>query len=90
MTEAELPKYVCHKEVHALQIDQVICRFNDLKQETKYALRPVDRNYNLITVNEQWIRKHNPAPGGYYVVYADGYASYSPKRSFEEDYKRSK
>jgi hypothetical protein len=30
--------------------------------------------------------KHAPEVGGYYVVYADGYKSYSPAKAFEDGY----
>jgi hypothetical protein len=33
-----------------------------------------------------WYKKHTPACGGYYVKYADGYASFSPAKAFEEGY----
>ena len=32
--------------------------------------------------------KHDPQAGGYYVVYADGYQSFSPAQAFEEGYTR--
>ena len=35
-----------------------------------------------------WLDKHNPAVGGYYVVYKDGYESFSPAQAFEEGYAR--
>lgn len=33
------------------------------------------------------IGKHGPQVGGYYVVYADGYISYSPAAAFEDGYR---
>ena len=35
---------------------------------------------------EEWLDKHNPEVGGYYVVYEDGYKSFSPAKAFEEGY----
>ena len=32
--------------------------------------------------------RHKPKAGGYYVVYDDGYKSYSPAKAFEEGYVR--
>ena len=34
------------------------------------------------------VEKHNPEAGGYYVVYEDGYKSFSPAKAFEEGYTR--
>ena len=45
-----------------------------------------DDRYAPITVDATWIQKHNPGVGGYYVVYDDGYASYSPAKAFEPGY----
>jgi len=33
-------------------------------------------------------QEHNPQPGGYFVVYKDGYKSFSPAKAFEEGYTR--
>jgi hypothetical protein len=32
--------------------------------------------------------KHNPQVGGYYVMYKDGYQSWSPASEFEDGYTR--
>ena len=41
-----------------------------------------------IAVDDAYLRKHNPHAGGYLVVYADGYVSFSPAKAFEEGYTR--
>ncbi len=35
-----------------------------------------------------YMRKHQPKIGGYFVVYKDGYKSFSPAEAFEEGYTR--
>lgn len=35
-------------------------------------------------VQPEYISKHKPECGGYYVCYADGYESFSPAKAFEE------
>ncbi len=37
-------------------------------------------------VPKEWAERHKPEPGGWYVVYTDGYASYSPAKAFEDGY----
>lgn len=37
-------------------------------------------------VPEDWLAKHRPEVGGYFVTYDDGYESYSPATPFEEGY----
>lgn len=38
-----------------------------------------------VTVTEDWFNRFRPGPGGY-VVYSDGYRSFSPAKAFEEGY----
>jgi len=82
----EFPRYLCHKEVRAVQISRIVyLPFNDGGAN----LMPSDSDkYDPIAVSEVWLQKHCPEPGGYYVVYKDGYTSYSPAEAFEEGYTR--
>ena len=83
----ELPKYVSHKEVWALKI-------KDIKgsQTGDAVLSFEEEGYADIPVTAEWCRKHDPTHsgmawvGGYYVVYKDGYVSWSPAEAFEEGY----
>lgn len=95
--ERELPKYKCHKIVHALKIKQVAkhahpdpkaddAAFEASDKFEGAHLFPVEDGYHPIPVDAAWYRKHNPEAGGYYVVYEDGYASYSPAAAFESGY----
>ena len=38
------------------------------------------------TPDYNYVKKHNPQAGGYYVVYEDGYKSWSPAEAFESGY----
>lgn len=38
-------------------------------------------------VSAEYMRKHDPREGGYFVRYADGYESFSPAEAFEQGYK---
>ena len=84
---AEMPRYKCHKEVWALKIKE-IKRVPSGNATVTHTIVPADEGYAPFEVNPEYIGKHNPAAGGYYVVYADGYISYSPARAFEEGYTR--
>jgi hypothetical protein len=37
-------------------------------------------------VSGEFMSKHKPVAGGYFVVYEDGYESFSPAQAFEEGY----
>ena len=83
--EREMPKYKCHKVVHALKIASLDANPNT--GDTGGALLfPVDEGYAPFPVSKEYIEKHSPQKGGYYVVYEDGYKSYSPAKAFEEGY----
>jgi hypothetical protein len=79
--ERELPRYKSHKTVYALQIDSVSTR-----ESGEGVLSFVDRNYGNITVSAAYMEKHSPVAGGFYVVYQDGYQSFSPAHAFENGY----
>ena len=75
---AEMPKYVSHKQVWALKIAKV----------EGYTITPEDTAYAPITVEPEMYLRYTPTTGDYYVVYADGYKSFSPAKAFEDGYKR--
>ncbi|MGF6308568.1 hypothetical protein ABIB82_002205 [Bradyrhizobium sp. i1.8.4] len=47
-----------------------------------------DDGYGKFYVGGEYVRKHNPQVGGYYVVYEDGYKSFSPADAFEGGHSR--
>ena len=47
---------------------------------------PADPKIDPFEVSLDYVTKHDPQPGGYFVVYNDGYQSYSPPAAFEEGY----
>jgi hypothetical protein len=81
--QAEMPRYKCHKIVHALKLFDV-ARNND----GTGRLVPENSMYGPITVGADYMQKHDPQAGGYYVVYEGGYQSWSPGDVFETGYTR--
>lgn len=47
---------------------------------------PADCDCRPIEVGAEFIEKHKPHAGGYLVIYADGYRSFSPAEAFESGY----
>lgn len=84
VAQREMPRYKCHKEVWALKIAKIL---PDPEKGTAY-ITPEEEGYGMFEVNADYISKHNPQPGGYYVLYKDGYKSFSPAEAFEEGYTR--
>lgn len=96
---AEMPQYQSHKKVWALKLKDVVKHAHpdpntdDAAFEASDAfqgahLMPEDPGFAPIPVDAEWYRKHDPKAGGYYVVYPDGYKSWSPAEAFEAGYTR--
>lgn len=83
MYSREMPKYRSHKTVHALKIEAITER-----EDGSALIRPVEDGYGPFNVDEEYVRKHEPKADGYYVVYSDGYESWSPAGAFEDGYTR--
>lgn len=79
-TPQPLPVFVCHKKVQAVKI---LSRGMD--GESQHVLYPA-ADLDPIPVTVEWLEKHVPKVGGYFVRYADGYESYSPAEAFEDGY----
>ncbi len=81
--QREMPKYRCHKVVHALKIG--IINWDDTSADFG-MMTPADEHYAPFRVDCKFMAKNEPVAGGYYVVYADGYKSFSPAEAFEAGY----
>lgn len=77
----QLPRYKCHKEVCALKISGIQPVVGG-----GVIITPAEPGYLPFTVEHPYAEKHKPEIGGYYVIYDDGYQSYSPAKAFEEGY----
>jgi hypothetical protein len=79
-----MPRYQCHKKVWALKIANVELR------EDGADIYPDEDDYAPFEVGIDWVGRFKPTNGecGYYVVYDDGYASWSPSKAFEDGYTR--
>lgn len=81
-----IPLYRCHKEVQALKIIRV-------SRASDGAILHFD-GWNSVAVGKSWAGSKmtayfdgRDAPDcGYYIVYKDGYTSWSPTAAFEEGY----
>ena len=82
----EMPKYVCHKKVWALKIAEITEPTD--ATGTSRTIMPADEGYGPFVVDGAYMAKHKPEVGGYYVVYEDGYKSFSPAGAFESGYAR--
>lgn len=88
----KMPKYKCHKEVSALKIKAIMNPNEGIDQDDdgERLLTFMDEGFEaaVYIVDREYMQKHKPQVGGYYVVYADGYKSFSPADAFESGYTR--
>lgn len=87
----EMPRYVSHKKVWALKIaeitfDRDAAELDNRETDGSAIITPAEKGYGKFKVDAAYVQKHKPEVGGYYVVYADGYKSWSPAKAFEEGY----
>lgn len=78
------PLYIGHKLVRAIKIKLVERIPGDLVRIT-----PEDDGYHPFELGASFDDKHKPQRGGYFVLYEDGYASYSPAEPFENGYTKA-
>lgn len=80
--EDRLPRFKCHKIVHAAQVTSII------EEMAGWTVIVKDKQGKpfAIGVSASWIQKHGAEAGGYFVCYKDGYTSWSPREAFEEGY----
>lgn len=80
----EMPRYKSHKIVWAFKIKTI----DDHGERPDFAatITPEDGGYAPFQVDQDYMNKHKPQVGGYYVVYKDGYRSFSPAEAFEDGY----
>ena len=85
-TSREMPKYKCHKEVWALKISAI-----EGHEDGSATIAPKDEGYASFFVPGFMERfKGDDNDMGYYVVYEDGYISWSPTEVFEKGYSQLK
>ena len=90
--QMEMPRYKCHKTVFALKIVSLKYDSDEASKQNRdtdgSATITPEEPYGSFKVDGAYVHKHDPQVGGYYVVYDDGYASFSPAGPFESGYTR--
>jgi len=94
MEPIALPYYTSHKTVQAGKIVEIRPLQTALQGQpvvtdlvvTFPAAEVNGPDATIIRVSAEYIGKHKPQVGGYYVKYADGYESWSPADVFEGGY----
>lgn len=83
----ELPKFLCTKKVWAIKITDTQPGIRTRENpEPSTKLIPEDKKFSPIIVDWKFVKKHSPITEGYFVLYEDGYVSFSPVEPFENGY----
>lgn len=80
---ASLPHWRCIKEVDGDLITEI--QYDVSRQKHTLILQ----EFGPREVSWKYINKHEPKVGGYFVVYPDGYESFSPAPAFIDGYVRA-
>ena len=83
------PQFQCHKKVWAAKIIEIVQVGRRAGNGELYEdVRELRFEEPLLPakVEGRWVGKYEPKVGGYYVVYPDGYESFSPADAFESGY----
>ena len=83
--QMEMPKYRSHKMVHALKIAGA-----EVNKDGSVTIAPADEGFAVFTTDTDFGSrfKGDENDPGYFVVYEDGYKSWSPSAAFENGYTR--
>lgn len=83
---AHLPRYRCHKEVHALKVAKI----EFTQSDGTARITPADHLFAAFDTRPEYVDRYKGGDDdpGYFVVYGDGYQSWSPTKAFEEGYTR--
>lgn len=81
----EMPRYECYKKVWALKIAAI-----EFAEDGSAKVAPAEQGHATFGTLLGFRSKFHPVGDdlGYYVVYEDGYASWSPTKAFEDGYTR--
>jgi len=85
----DLPRYKSHKEVHAMKIGAIEFAHDGSADIAPAAIHVACGN---VATDKDYRQKYkgelhgDPEKLGYYVLYEDGYESWSPTKAFEEGY----
>ncbi len=78
--------YRSHKVVTAGKIKSIGGVIDTETGEVANSQFLVMHDGGRVPVSDEYIAKHKPEIGGYFVQYADGYQSFSPAEAFEAGY----
>lgn len=81
----EMPRYKSHKEIWALKIAAI-----EINEDKSATIAPQDAGYAPFKTKPGFGERFKGSEDdkGYYVMYGDGYESWSPTKAFEDGYTR--
>jgi len=83
VVQREMPRYKCHKEVRALKIAAI-----EIHADNSATIAPDDAGFAVFTTEPGWAERFHGTDEdcGFYVLYENGYTSWSPSDPFIKGY----
>jgi hypothetical protein len=81
--DTPMPQYQCHKKVWALKIAAI-----EIEADKSAKIAPADDGFASFQTKPNFPWKGSEDDLGFFVVYEDGYQSWSPTKAFVEGYSR--
>jgi len=82
--DREMPRYVSHKTVRALEIDYCVLCTPSGRRVAHFK----DEGHEPMMLDPEMFARYQPLTGDFLVLYEDGYKSFSPRKAFLEGYTR--
>ncbi len=85
MEMLQMPCYRCHKKVWALKISAI-----EILEDGAAKIAPVEKEFDVFKTEPGFGDRFKGGEDdlGYFVLYEDGYQSWSPTEAFEDGYTR--
>lgn len=88
MSEVQgLPQWQCHKVVSAFKIvERKRAYSQDVDSSEGFTHKLLGDDGIAVVVGQDYMDRHQPLVGGYFVQYENGHQSFSPAEAFEAGY----
>jgi len=83
---SNMPVYECHKKVHALEVASV-GNYKHNPELGSLVRTIIFTDGTSRDLRDDIFKRYIPERGDFYVVYEDGYESFSPRKAFLDGYK---
>ena len=88
MNHDRFPHYVSHKIVEAFKVSDIFPAESGGARLFSLEIHGPSELPFRVDVSPEYVERHKPRVGGYWMRYKDGYESWSPSEAFLDGYTR--